>query len=194
MVLNGIRKILLLGWLLIWPGVACAADVAAATAAVAATQPDTDAEARAMSAVIAAARGSAPAAPADAVSNAVAAEAAASAASTPADFAAAAHTMSLAARAAPWVAEYHFKRGGYLAKANLSAAAARAFTLYLQAAPAARDAGQVRALIAALQQHPEPAARSAGAEFRDCPKCTEIVVIPAGRNIMGSPAQEKRRF
>ncbi len=189
---------LLLGWLLLWPVevVAAAGTIAAALDSVSASQPETEAEAQAMSAAIAAARGGTPMTPGDAATNAAAAAAAAQTAKIPADFAAAAHTMNLAARAAPWVAEYHFLRGGYLAKANLPAAAARAFDLYLQAAPAARDRAEVRALIAALRQRPadDAAAKAAGAEFRDCPRCPEMVVVPAGRFVMGSPAQEKGRF
>lgn len=191
-------KVVLLAWLLFCPIAAQAADgaLAAALGAVTASQPDTEAEARAMRDAIIAARKAPPPAPQDAVANATAAETAALGARQPADFAAAARTMGLAARAAPWVAEYHFKRGGYLAKANLHAAAARAFDLYLQAAPDARDRVQVRSLSTALRQRPpaEERHRIPGTEFRDCPKCPEMVVVPAGRFTMGSPVQEAGRF
>ncbi|MCA3281167.1 MAG: SUMF1/EgtB/PvdO family nonheme iron enzyme [Roseomonas sp.] len=33
-----------------------------------------------------------------------------------------------------------------------------------------------------------------GQSFRDCPECPEMVVIPAGRFVMGSPANEKGRY
>jgi len=33
--------------------------------------------------------------------------------------------------------------------------------------------------------------RGSGAVFRDCPDCPEMVVVPAGRFTMGSPASEK---
>lgn len=33
-----------------------------------------------------------------------------------------------------------------------------------------------------------------GQSFRDCPECPEMVVIPAGRFLMGSPAHEKGRY
>ena len=39
------------------------------------------------------------------------------------------------------------------------------------------------------QSPPEP-----GARFRDCPDCPEMIVIPAGRFVMGSPQTEKDRF
>ncbi len=191
-------RALLLAWSLLWapPAASAEAIADAARAAVTESQPDTEAEARAMSAAIAAMRGAFPAPPEDAVANAAAAEAAAGAAKTPADFAAVARTMDLAARAAPWIADYHFKRGGYLAKANLFPAAARAFELYLLAAPGARDRAQVRALIEALRRRPavEETRNVPAREFRDCPKCPEMVVVPAGRFTMGSPSRESGRF
>lgn len=191
-------RVLLLAWLVLFPLAAFPAEnvLDASVAAVTASQPDSEAEARAMSDAIAAARGLSPAPPKDAAANATAAEAAAVAAKTPAEFAAAARTMGLAARAAPWIADYHFKRGGYLTKANLFPAAARAFELYLQAAPGARDRAQVRSLIAALRRRPavEEAHKTPNKEFRDCPRCPEMVVVPAGRFVMGSPVQEIGRF
>ena len=33
-----------------------------------------------------------------------------------------------------------------------------------------------------------------GQSFRDCPDCPEMVVIPAGRFLMGSPATEMGRY
>jgi len=35
--------------------------------------------------------------------------------------------------------------------------------------------------------------RPAGERFRDCPQCPEMVVVPAGRFVMGSPADEPQR-
>ncbi len=178
---------------------------ARAIAAVAASAPDSEAEARAMSAAVIAARalGAPPAIPAEALNQAVAAAAAANTAATPADYAAAARAMDLAARAAPWVAEYHFMHGGFLAKAQANAAAARAFSLYLEAAPDARDRAEVLKLITGLRHGqtpqavdaaPEKPPRSAGEVFRDCPSCPEMVVLPAGRFTMGSPVRETGRF
>ena len=169
------------------------------TAAVSATIPDSEAEARAMSAVIAAviAQGFSPVIPAGAAEKVAAARAAGAA--TPAEFAALARDVGAASRAAPWVADYHFLRGGFLVKAGSLAAAARAFELYLKAAPRARDRPEVLKLIASLRQRPpqdrsRPPVRAAGTQFRDCPACPEMVVVPAGRFVMGSPAQESGRF
>ncbi|HXT02684.1 MAG TPA: formylglycine-generating enzyme family protein [Casimicrobiaceae bacterium] len=39
--------------------------------------------------------------------------------------------------------------------------------------------------------HATPAPRAAGTRFRDCPKCPEMVVLPAGRFVMGSSDDEK---
>ncbi len=36
-------------------------------------------------------------------------------------------------------------------------------------------------------------APEAGASFRDCPECPEMVTVPAGRFLMGSPADERER-
>ena len=40
---------------------------------------------------------------------------------------------------------------------------------------------------------PTPSRRRAGEVFRDCPSCPEMVVIPAGTFMMGSPASEEGR-
>ena len=187
---------ILLAWLFLSPAQAADNSLAAAMAVVLASQPDSEAEARAMRAAIVAARRSPPPIPKDAEEKAVSAEAKAATTKNASDYAAAAHTMGLAVRAAPWIADYHFKRGGYLAKANLFPAAAHAFDLYLHAAPGARDRGAVRDLIAALRRRPaaEEPRPLAGTVFRDCPKCLEMVVVPAGRFIMGSPTAEAGRF
>ena len=36
-------------------------------------------------------------------------------------------------------------------------------------------------------------AMQAGSVFRDCPECPEMVVVPAGEFMMGSPASEEGR-
>ena len=169
------------------------------TSAVYASVLDSEGEARAMSAVIAAVRAQTvrPAIPADAMEKVAAARAAH--AVTPAEFADLARDVGAAARAAPWVADYHFLRGGFLVKAGSFAAAARAFRLYLEAAPDARDRPEVLKLITSLRNRPaqgegRPQVRAVGTQFRDCPACPEMVVLPAGRFVMGSPAQESGRF
>lgn len=49
-----------------------------------------------------------------------------------------------------------------------------------------------RAKNAAAQQPlPPPHAGAPGREFRDCPDCPQMVIVPAGRFIMGSSAAEK---
>src|SRR5437016_3681297 len=63
---------------------------------------------------------------------------------------AAAGLLGDAARGAPWVAEYHYRLGVLLTKAERETEAARAFELYLRATPDAVDRDAVRSLIAAL--------------------------------------------
>ncbi len=117
--------------------------------------------------------------------------------------AAAAAAFDKAARAAPWVAEYQFRRGQQLASGGHDMAASYAFALYLRAAPQAKDRKQVADLISALggaaviPRADAPASTlptRAGAIFRECPECPEMVVIPAGRLNMGSPLTERGRF
>ena len=43
-------------------------------------------------------------------------------------------------------------------------------------------------------QMPRKRARNPGDTFRDCPECPELVVVPAGSFMMGSPVGEKGRF
>ena len=53
-------------------------------------------------------------------------------------------------------------------------------------AMAARAAAQ-----ASPKAHATPAPRAVGTRFRDCPECPEMVVLPAGRFVMGSSDDEK---
>lgn len=141
--------------------------------------------------------------PGDAQAAAIGAEArrAARGAKTPADFLKAADLFGQAAQLAPWVAEYHFRRGEQLQKAGQNAAAAEAFARYLQTAPDAKDKPQVTALIAALRRStgtPTPSVDTqvlhAGDVLHPCPECPEMVIVPAGRFAMGSPRDEIGRF
>ena len=52
------------------------------------------------------------------------------------------------------------------------------------------------AVLAALKSAPAwpSAERAPGSVFRDCPQCPELVVIPAGRFVMGSPKDEPQRM
>ena len=43
-------------------------------------------------------------------------------------------------------------------------------------------------------QMPKKRARNPGDTFRDCPECPELVVVPAGSFMMGSPVGERGRF
>ena len=45
--------------------------------------------------------------------------------------------------------------------------------------------------FAGVRPAPAPAARAAGTVFRDCPNCPEMVVVPAGNFMMGSPPSEE---
>lgn len=163
-----------------------------AWSALAQAERNSAAEAAAMTAVAAFARDEPP----NEAALAAAAQAveANTAARTPAAFLAAANLFADAARAAPWVAEYHFQRGTLLAKAGAHVAAARALDLYLDLAPQARDRAEVQDLIAALKRAPAPAQHAPGEVFQDCADCPELVVIPSGTFTMGSPASEQGRY
>ncbi len=183
-----------------------------AMVAVAGSAVGSDAEAQAMARVIAAVRGlgAAPTIPDGGISHFERARAAAQAAKTPMEFLDSAREYGAAARLAPWVAEYQFNRGILLQKAGHYREAARALDLYLQAAPDALDQREVRALIAGLRHAKDnspqisPPSRSdralrfesrrAGETFRDCSECPEMIVIPAGKFIMGSSEKEPGRF
>ncbi|MBL8668307.1 MAG: SUMF1/EgtB/PvdO family nonheme iron enzyme [Rhodospirillales bacterium] len=183
-----------------------------AMVAVAESAVSSDGEARAMARVITAVRslGAAPTIPAGGISHVECAGAAAEAAKTPREFLDCAREYGEAARLAPWVAEYQFNRGILLQKAGHHREAALALDLYLQAAPDASDQREVRALIAGLRHIKDnspqisPPSRSdraqrfeshrAGETFRDCSECPEMIAIPAGRFMMGSPEKEPGRF
>ncbi len=185
----------------------------AAMAALAATSPGSPAEARAMERAIAAALRLAvpPAIPDAAVASAARARADGDSAGTKGDYLRAAEELGRAARAAPWVAEYQIGRGILLEKAEHDGEAATAFELYLKAKPNADDGASVLDLIAGLRQlKRKPAANAdhkslpreassarlyrAGEVFRDCADCPDMVVVPAGRFVMGSQSGESGRF
>lgn len=48
--------------------------------------------------------------------------------------------------------------------------------------------------LASADGAPETSALKDGAAFRDCAPCPEMVVVPGGSFLMGSPPQEKERF
>ncbi len=145
--------------------------------------------------------------PAAALTAAAHGQALASAAQNMRDFLEAAAEFDRAARLAPWVAEYQFQRGQQLVSGGRNIAASYAFSLYLRAAPQAKDRRQVTDLINALNgaaplplnDEGEAAVASTaptrpGATFRECPECPEMVVIPSGSLNMGSPPAERGRF
>jgi formylglycine-generating enzyme required for sulfatase activity len=81
---------------------------------------------------------------------------------------------------------------------------AASYEAYLQAYPQGRYAAAARGALAGLMPAvapvaaaPAPAAspssRRDGEVFKDCAECPEMVVIPAGRFLMGSPASEAGR-
>jgi formylglycine-generating enzyme required for sulfatase activity len=60
--------------------------------------------------------------------------------------------------------------------------------------PAGRRSAPVPAAKApSLQKRSPPASREGGTIFRDCPNCPEMIAIPAGRFLMGSPEDEPGR-
>ncbi len=58
--------------------------------------------------------------------------------------------------------------------------------------PRVRDTANAAITQAGIQLSPYPV--SVGQEFRDCPTCPVMVVVPAGAFVMGSPPSEKGRF
>ena len=111
----------------------------------------------------------------------------------------AAAAFERAARLAPWVGEYQFRRGVELQRAGENVEAAAAFRLYLLSDPAAKDRREVGALVDALDQNPEDNHTSTnalkpGERFRECDGCPEMVTVPSGSFMMGSPANEDGRY
>ena len=186
-----------------------AEDLESLVGAISRTLPNSEAEFNAMTQAIDAAHHlralpSTSAAAADAVAKA---QDLAKAAQTPQESLTAATAFGEAARLAPWVAEVQFQRGKLLVKGAQPLAAGYAFSLYLRAAPQAKDKREVATLIAALRDaapssQPDEAVKTSraappsrpGDTFQDCPQCPPMVVIPGGTFTMGSPATEAGRF
>jgi formylglycine-generating enzyme required for sulfatase activity len=61
------------------------------------------------------------------------------------------------------------------------------------AKPKPRPATPVETPPPPVPAGPATSATAPGTEFRDCPDCPEMVVVPAGRFLMGSPASEAGR-
>jgi len=202
-----VRHAILLAGLLAGARPLCAAEPSSvaltrALEAVTAAGGDGPSEAQAMSRAITAARAltAAPAIPSVARDHAARGDGFSATAKTLTDFVQAATEFARAARIAPWVAEYHFQHARMAARAEMPAEAARAFGLYLEAAPRADDRAEVLQLVAALRvaaddaQKIVAATHPPGEVFRDCPDCPEVVAIPAGQFRMGSPSSEQGRF
>ena len=58
----------------------------------------------------------------------------------------------------------------------------------------ARWGAWAAALLSVLPAMAQAAGQSPGDTFRDCPGCPELVVVPSGRFMMGSPESESGRF
>ncbi len=65
------------------------------------------------------------------------------------------------------------------------------YEAYLSSHPGGRHAGEARILSAKAKERERIAV---GRVFRDCEECPELVVIPAGSFMMGSPSQEEGRL
>jgi len=59
---------------------------------------------------------------------------------------------------------------------------------------AARSIAALLAFVLGVPAVAETRANTPSPSFRDCPECPEMVVIPAGTFVMGSPSEEKERF
>ena len=64
-----------------------------------------------------------------------------------------------------------------------------AYESYLKSYPGGRHVGEARSFLAEARK-----VKKAREVFRDCAQCPELVVIPLGRFMMGSPAGEEGRF
>ena len=71
-----------------------------------------------------------------------------------------------------------------------SSGSSNAYGSYLGAYPAGRHASEARDLLAAAEASER---LGPGTEFRDCPACPAMVVVPAGSFRMGSPSGEAGR-
>ena len=70
----------------------------------------------------------------------------------------------------------------------------QAFASYLKSYPSGRHAAEARWLrTEAERRERDREAKSPGRRFRDCPECPELVVVPAGNFMMGSPPSEAER-
>jgi len=71
---------------------------------------------------------------------------------------------------------------------------AEAYGSYLEAYPTGRHAAEARRLHAEAERvERERRERAPGRRIRDCPQCPELVVVPAGSYMMGSPESESSR-
>ena len=66
------------------------------------------------------------------------------------------------------------------------------YAAYLSSHPGGRHEGEARRLLEEAEES-ERLAGEVGKVFRDCPECPEMVVVPSGSFMMGSPSGEKGR-
>ena len=70
----------------------------------------------------------------------------------------------------------------------------RAYREYLTAHPSGRHVTAVKGLLLEAERlERERWAKQSGTEFRDCPDCPQMVVMPLGAYSMGSPSKERGR-
>ena len=70
----------------------------------------------------------------------------------------------------------------------------RAYREYLTAHPSGRHVAEAKGLLLQAERlERERWAKQSGAEFRDCPDCPQMVVMPLGAYSMGSPSKERGR-
>ena len=76
-----------------------------------------------------------------------------------------------------------------------SAGTVEAYASYLDSYPSGQYVAEVRRLRAEAQRVERTRREQApGRRFRDCPQCPEMVVVPAGSYMMGSPTGEEGRY